>query len=60
MDKVYDFIDFTECLDEYGKSVLMKEDDFMLWESGLSQGRCKNSHVISSRICPLYSFDVDL
>ena len=43
MDKVYDFTDFTECVDKYGKSVLMNVYDFMLWESGLSQGAVSKS-----------------
>ena len=39
MDKVYDFVDFIECVDAHGKSVVMNVSDFYLWESGLSQGK---------------------
>ena len=47
MDKVYDFVDFVECVDQHGKSVVMNVDDFMLWENGLSQSAAsKSSHPL--------------
>ena len=39
MDTVYDFDDFTQCVDNVGQAIVMGQSDFLNYEKALSESQ---------------------
>lgn len=44
LGRLYDFIDFVQCVEQVGIAIEMKLEDFRQWENQLSQGKASKEN----------------